>query len=40
MTLLSVEDLGIEVSASRAVIVEGVSFAVERGEFLRRRRIR
>ena len=34
MTLLSVEDLRIEVSASKAVIVEGVSFAVERGEFL------
>jgi peptide/nickel transport system ATP-binding protein len=34
MTLLSVENLRIEVDASKAVIVEDVSFTVERGEFL------
>ena len=34
MTLLSVENLRIEVSANKAVIVDDVSFAVERGEFL------
>lgn len=34
MTLLSVENLRIEVSASKAAIVEDLSFAVERGEFL------
>lgn len=34
MTLLSVENLRIEVAASKAVIVDDISFAVERGEFL------
>ncbi|KJC48459.1 peptide ABC transporter ATP-binding protein [Bradyrhizobium sp. LTSP849] len=34
MTLLSVENLRIEASASKAVVVDDVSFAVERGEFL------
>lgn len=34
MTLLSVENLCIEASASKAVIVDDVSFGVERGEFL------
>ncbi|WFU22328.1 ABC transporter ATP-binding protein [Bradyrhizobium sp. CB1717] len=34
MTLLSVENLRIEVSANKVAIVEDLSFAVERGEFL------
>ena len=34
MTLLSVDNLRIEASASKAVVVDDISFAVERGEFL------
>ncbi|MET4385439.1 peptide/nickel transport system ATP-binding protein [Bradyrhizobium sp. F1.4.3] len=34
MTLLTVENLSIEASARKALVVDDVSFAVERGEFL------
>jgi peptide/nickel transport system ATP-binding protein len=34
MTLLSVENLRIEASASKVAVVDDISFAVERGEFL------